>query len=204
MRPTRLIIGDSLLRNVRHVNDCNVISLSGIRLEELSDLIRIRPSTLSGYSSILVLCGTNNVGHDTIAIILEKLELLVRQIYMANEQAIVLLSSILARPLDHDRVGHMCAQLNRQLKVKCMEWGVKFVAAHKITLKFGKPINDLFYDGIHLKQPGVIKLRQYLSQRLAEYGTKAVNQTHGQSIYLRRQGWKLPNFNLDITMAAKS
>jgi hypothetical protein len=189
MRNSRVIVGDSILRNVRYVNDCNVYALSGIRLEELNKFLSNNKSIITKARSILIHCGTNNIVSDSEPTIIDKFKIILTTLTNYNKDAHIMISTILARPLDHNKYGPKCASINRRLRELSKVDNFSVVMSHKITLKAGKPITDMFYDGLHLNQPAVKKLRQYLSQRLAEYGSKPESIISGKTYYLRRCEW---------------
>jgi hypothetical protein len=95
----------------------------------------------------------------------------------------------LARPIDHPTFGLKCAKINKSLRDLSKSWGTSFVASHKITLKAGRPISAMYYDGLHLNMPAVKKFRQFISQRLCEYGSKPTIYISGSCHYYRRSEW---------------
>jgi lysophospholipase L1-like esterase len=146
-------------------------------------------SIVQGKTTILLHCGTNNVVKNNIPEIISKFENLITLLNRLNPNVKILISTILARPIDFDKYGAKCAELNQKLKTFCHDHHLGYVATHKITLKYGRPITDLYYDGIHLKDTGVRKLKQFLSQRLAEYGNRPT-QLGFTSTYLKRSHWQ--------------
>jgi hypothetical protein len=79
--------------------------------------------------------------------------------------------------------------INKKLKEMSVNSGFICITSHKITLQGGKPLESLFYDGLHMKKAGVFKFRQYLCQRLSEFGTKPNIPVSGSNHYLRRPQW---------------
>jgi hypothetical protein len=198
MPATRIIIGDSIVKNFRHIKDCDVYSFSGVSLEEMTKLISSYPSLISSVSTILLHCGTNNIEKDTTETILSKFEALVHVVKSINADAKILISSILPRPLDFSTLGFRATVINSSLKRKCLNWGVYFVATHKMTLKFGKFCPEFYQDGIHLNQPGVKRVRQFFCQRLAEFGSKPLDNV-GSTLYLKRWQWNGDNLQQYLT-----
>jgi hypothetical protein len=78
--------------------------------------------------------------------------------------------------------------VNNRLKKVCSEWGVKFVATYKMTIRAGKPVTELYADGLHLTELGVKRVRQFFCMRLSEMGNKPLNARES-SIYLKRWQW---------------
>jgi lysophospholipase L1-like esterase len=186
---SRLVLGDSLLKQVKYINDCDVYSLSGAKIEELTNFIVKNHSIVSKPASVLIHCGTNNISVDSEDCIISKFERMIEIIRTLNGKAKILISSILARPVDHSKYGLKCAKINKILRDMSKTWNVAFVASHKITLKFGKPKTEMYYDGLHLNAAAVKKFRQFISQRLCEYGTKPSILISGSNYYYRRIHW---------------
>jgi lysophospholipase L1-like esterase len=136
----------------------------------------------------MIHCGTNNIQNDVRTVIINKIKSLIDELRKNNPTAIILVSDILARPKDHATSGVKVIDINNALRIHVPLWGCKLVASHKLTFKNNKPVADLYDDGLHLNQKGSIKLRQFINQRLAEFGTKPVNQCHNAT-YLRRSQW---------------
>jgi lysophospholipase L1-like esterase len=188
MSLSRLIIGDSILREIRYIRDCEVISLSGIKLEELLKYLKHQTNRTIDAKSILIHCGTNNIERDEPNEIVRKIKNIIDEIHSKNPSVKILVSSILPRPIDDEKNGHKVKIVNGQLKRKCVEWGAYFLASHKLMLKLGKPQVKFYRDGLHLNKDGVKRLRQFFSQRLAERGTKPRIDQH-KTLYLRRADW---------------
>jgi hypothetical protein len=186
--PNRLVLGDSILKNVRHIKDCAVYSLSGINLEELTRMVRQNPDLCKNYKTILIHCGTNNIQKDSKETIVLKFKLLIDEIRIINPSVNLLISDILARPIDHTSHGQRVIETNCLLRGKIPLWNCHLVASHKISFRNCKPVPELFLDGLHLNQNGTMKLKQFLSQRLSEYGTKPISH-RCSSLYLRRHQW---------------
>jgi hypothetical protein len=126
---------------------------------------------------------------DSIEQILAKLKIIAIQILTINPTVKLLISGLLARPTDIEVSGPKLTILNRQLKKDCSSWGISFVASQKMILKYGKPLEHLYYDGLHLSKAGVVKLQQFLCQRLSEYGVKPSSHS-SLTVYLRRFQWQ--------------
>jgi lysophospholipase L1-like esterase len=185
---SRLIIGDSILKNIRYVRDCNTISLSGAKIDELSRFLFFHTSILNNTECILIHCGTNNINKNTPSEIVSKLESLINKIKETNPTLTILLSAILPRPIDNTTTGESVKYVNMELKKLCPLWGVCFVASYKMMFRRGTPVEAYYQDGLHLNENGTRRLRQYFSQRLADLGKKPENDLM-KSIYLRRSEW---------------
>jgi lysophospholipase L1-like esterase len=189
MACSRLILGDSLLRNVRHIKDCDVLSLSGVRLDELLEYVKSNPLLLENRESILILCGTNNIQKNTPENVLNKMKNLVEYLLSVNPRPQVIISAILPRPLDYATSHPIIKQINKELNRLCPRWGAKYIASFKLFIKYGRPVDDYYSDGLHLNANGTRRLRQFLSQRLAELGNKPSQEMSGINTYLKRSIW---------------
>ena len=69
---------------------------------------------------------------------------------------------ILPRPYDHHRNKIHHVEANRQLQTICMESEISFIRTHTSFLKFGKTIDNLFIDGLHLNYNGSLQLRKLI------------------------------------------
>jgi lysophospholipase L1-like esterase len=185
---TRVILGDSIVKNIRHINDCNVISLSGSTFDDLSNLIAKYPEIISKASSILIHCGTNHITVDSPGTVLTKFCILTNLIIAINSDCKILISSILPRPRDDSTFGDKVKDVNKLLKLECSKKKFSFLMTNKLFLKHGKPIESYFYDGLHLSTSGNMRLRQMFSQRLATLGNKPTMQTCDYC-YLKRHQW---------------
>jgi hypothetical protein len=100
------------------------------------------------------------------------------------------MSAILPRLKDDDIYCQKVKEINSELEKSCIEWGVSFIKSNKIMLKYGKPVSEYYHDGLHLNKKGVLRLRQFFSQKLAELGCKPMS-TASTTVYLRRHEWKV-------------
>jgi lysophospholipase L1-like esterase len=183
-----VIIGDSILKNIRYIKDCTIFSLSGAKLDEIVPFLKKNRYILDGIETILLLCGTNNISKNSTDEVINKIRQIFEYIRSATCGTTILISSILPRPIDDALHGHKVKLINRSLKFSCRSWGAKFVASHKLMLKHGKPVSEFYHDGLHLSEAGTRRLRQYLSQRLADLGNKPANDNNS-SHYLKRPQW---------------
>jgi lysophospholipase L1-like esterase len=188
MSLSRLIVGDSIIRDIRYIRDCEIMSLSGIRLEELAIRIRrIIPET-QRPNTVLIHCGTNNIERDDPESIGLKIKEIIDEIKRPCSSTTVIVSAILPRPRDDELVRHKVKNVNVKLKANCPSWGAVFIATHRLMLKYGHPQSCYYRDGLHLNKEGTKRLRQFFSQRLAERGNKPTND-QTKTTYLRRSQW---------------
>jgi lysophospholipase L1-like esterase len=185
----RLVIGDSILKNVRHIRDSSIFSLSGITLDELSHLIPILLDLSPNAKCILVHCGTNNIGRDDTDAIIMKYQSIISAIASIKPSVKILLSSILPKFDKESNPDESVSEINSILWEKCKEWKCEFVASYKVVCRREKPCPVYFYDGIHLNKEGTFRFRQLLLQRLSELGTKP-RSVFSSATYLRRNQWQ--------------
>jgi lysophospholipase L1-like esterase len=183
-----VLLGDSILRNIRHISDSNVISLSGSTFSDLTNLISKHPSIISNASTILIHCGTNHISKEPVHNIMTKFHSLIKAIRDSNSKCKIIVSSILPRPLDDDSSNIIVKDVNNQLKAECTKQNMFYIATNKLFLKSGKPVSEYYYDGLHLTSTGVMRLRQMFSQRMAALGNKPTTHTSA-AVYFRRHQW---------------
>jgi hypothetical protein len=92
---SRVIIGDSIVKHVRNINDCNVYSLSGISLGELPPKIDEIMSSLPTITTLLIHCGTNNLERSSVTEIMQKFQTIIDQTKLKYHRTSLLISSIL-------------------------------------------------------------------------------------------------------------
>jgi lysophospholipase L1-like esterase len=185
---SRVILGDSILRNVRNINDSNVISLSGSNFADITNLIMKYPIIISNAKSILIHCGTNHITKDPPNDIMIKFCSLIKAIKEINSDCAIVISSILPRPLDDNNSSKLVIDVNKLLKLECRKQNLSYIATNKLFLKYGSPLSDYFYDGLHLSPAGVMRLRQMFLQRLSSLGNKPTTHT-SVSLYFKRFQW---------------
>jgi lysophospholipase L1-like esterase len=162
--------------------------MSGIRLKELEKYIVSNSAWIAKFKSILLLCGTNNVTKDPVPNILSLFLDVIRRIKSINPLCKILVSAILPRPRDDAQYSSKVKEINFQLRKECLKLEVHYISSNRLFIKSGVPVSNYFYDGLHLKPEGVKRLRQFFSQKLAEFGTKPVHDM-SYSRYYRRDSW---------------
>jgi hypothetical protein len=147
------------------------------------------PSTYQNGKVILLHCGTNDIPKTPIKDFIPKFKRLVDLIRINAPQIVIIVSAVLPRLRDDAIFYEKIKEVNFQVKKSCEEWRVWFVPSNRLMLRNGKPIVDYYYDGLHLNNHGIIRLKQYFSQKLSELGGKptSVNST---TSYQKRSEWK--------------
>jgi lysophospholipase L1-like esterase len=117
---------------------------------------------LDGYTAekVIVLIGTNNLGINTDAEIIEGLRQLLAAIKLRQPKAEILLSGLLPRRKMEERI----TTLNMQMALLAKESRVSYADPGQVLLKKDKTIDDsLFSDGLHPNEEGYRKLGKALA-----------------------------------------
>jgi lysophospholipase L1-like esterase len=192
---TRIIVGDSILKNIRNINDSSIYSLSGITIDELTNKIGQIVSNHVNCKTILIHCGTNNLGRHSTPQIISKFQELISTIQTKNPLIRILISSILPRISQDPDMNAVTDHINHLLKELCAKNGCHFEASYKVFYKKNKTDPNLFTDGLHPSMTGTKRFRQFYCQRLSEMGNKATSP-FSKHLYLRRSEWQ----HVDIHM----
>jgi hypothetical protein len=179
------------VKHVRHVRDTNVLSLSGAKLDDITNLIQDLLDLCPNAKCTLVHCGTNNVDQDTCEEIVLKTVVLVTKIRQLKPDMKILVSSILPKLKTDGTWNKSVDQINEMLWAKSGPCQFYFVASYKVIVdcKTKMPNHDYYLDGIHLNKMGTLRLRQFLTQVLSEQGHKS-QVVFSSSTYLRRSQWQ--------------
>lgn len=185
---SRLVIGDSIAQNLRHLNDTDIWSFRGASVNDIINCISF--INVSDYSCIVLLCGTNNIISDDLKGILASFHTLVQKLMFLNPLALIIISSVLPRPIDDTLVGHKVILVNYLLKKYSLDWGAHFIPSFKLFLSHGHIVKQLYHtDLLHLSLNGTIRLRQYFLQRFSGFGFKSLSFTTGITNVLSRKQW---------------
>jgi lysophospholipase L1-like esterase len=192
---SRVVIGDSILKNIRNINDCHIFSLSGASLDEISSKIDEILTHCPDAKTLLVHGGTNDLNNQSVAQIITKYEHLIDKFKSKYPNMSLQLSCILPRPGDNIHINSKLDQVNHLLRNLCVAKRCFYVASNKVFYRSGSLCPDLFSDGLHLSMLGTKRLRQFFCQRLSELGCKPANPFCYAS-YLRRTEWHHKNLSL--------
>lgn len=185
--PDALVLTDSLARNVTYIEKTDKLFFPGCTIGALTHKIESGSIQIGKYDYIIVLIGTNDLSskdiwafyksevrqgrsgsnlpyHSPIAIpVLACLyRKLITTIRAFNPNARLAFLGLLPRPFDHHRNKEHHIQANYILKNLCDELHTSFVQTHRSFMKYGKPIEELFIDGIHPSPKGTVQLREMI------------------------------------------
>jgi lysophospholipase L1-like esterase len=166
-----------------------VISLSGAKINDIDKYIQSQLNATPNTKTIMIHVGTNNIPVNSEDQIMSKLSELILNVKCQFPNINIIFSSILPRPQNNECYGTKIQNINKKLKSLCLEHNIYFAASYKPFVKYGKVCSQYYYDGVHLTQQGTFRLRQFMSQRLAEYGNKPLD-LEGHSTYLIRPEWE--------------
>ena len=82
----------------------------------------------------------------------------------------IIVSSILQRPLDHQKYGENVKSVNLGLKKICFQRKLQFLLSFRPFFKFGKPVRELFAfrdGGLHLNLEGTRRLKLVFSNTVS-------------------------------------
>ncbi|XP_053388933.1 uncharacterized protein LOC128551982 [Mercenaria mercenaria] len=164
------ILSDSIAKYVDGINYTEVKAYPGANISRLMAKNE-KDKSLISKPYTLVHVGPNDIAqnHMTVDMILSNFNALISLIRNYSSTRIII-SSILPRPVVVVSTEEKVKEVNKQLKVKCTERRVQFVASFRPFLKFAKPISDLYAvrdGGLHLNYEGTRKLRSVFVNTVA-------------------------------------
>ena len=163
-----LIIGDSIINNLpKPVTGATVKCYRGGSIEDISKHIGHRDLLVSGYDHVILHVGTNNTWGNVerrslAADMTSKMHILVGLIRLFNPTCKIAISSLLPRPRDAQKSDQLFQFLNDHLSTIS---GTRFINSYRRFQYGGKTLNDMFYDGLHLKYQS----KQLLSDCFKQY-----------------------------------
>jgi lysophospholipase L1-like esterase len=169
-----IILGDSLIKKVRHLRRTSVYAIPGVSLEGLYDEIRWNKVDISFQRGILVCAGTNNLSTNSVDEIRAKLAALVDIIRTKNADCEIMYSGIIIRPRDESDDHHFTftgdtslaqkrRDVNHVVKPMLAARGASMIPTWNAVMQ-GSIANPAMYanDGLHLSDAGVRRITQYL------------------------------------------
>ena len=166
-----LILGDSLVKNIRQLTFTDVQAFPGVNLERLLQKIDInRFAQVDGYEVIVVAVGTNNIDDCSVDQIIQDLTSVVQSIFNHNGQVKLGIAGVLPRPKDDPAKNDKVILVNKAISSYCTNLyragsKVWFLPSYRNFLDKAKaPISVLFAnDGLHLSDQGVEVLSKSLT-----------------------------------------
>ncbi len=152
---TALIIGDSMLRNVKHEHfeDTQVKSMSGAKIIDIVNELNTRDD-ISSFRNIVIHCGTNDVSSGTpTKDFLESMEAAITSIMISSPSTSVYVSAVC--PRDNSDLLQKINRLNEDLQELSTRLGCVFIdTGLTMTYRNGDIDTSLFADGLHFNQRG--------------------------------------------------
>ena len=183
-----LVLSDSLGRNIRYIYQTDTLFFPGCTINALAHKIASGEVNIRKYKYITLIIGTNDLGPKSvwkfykrekrlghsghnlpvhgqapIPVLLSAYQNLISTIRYHNPTCILISFAILPRPYDHHRNRLHHADTNRELSKFCEIKKIIFVKTYNSFLKFGRPIEDFFSDGLHLSAKGNRRLNRLIS-----------------------------------------
>ena len=186
MMSSRAIIGDSIIRNVRHLNDTDIFCYRGAKIEDIISIISHDSRVFSQYSCIIFHVGTNNLSVNSSKEIVDLLTQLIAcaSSFYPNSKFIV--SSILPRICDVAFTSQKIKLLNTAL-TNAFPY---FIPSFKVVLSHGHPVPNMFvHDQLHLSQPASIKLRELFAYSFTAFGFPTQTKLTGMTYVYRRSNF---------------
>ena len=153
------------MSGIRHAE---VIAFPGINITRLTSRIQRDLSLLSRPYTIIHV-GTNDIHNLSVGEMISEYNNLITVIRNLSNTRI-LFSSILPRPVDYENTKDKVKEVNRRLKLLCMERHVQFLHSFRQFFRCGQPIRELYAvrdGGLHLNMEGTRLLRQFLINTVA-------------------------------------
>lgn len=163
-----LLIGDSLVKYVKELNNTQVLAFKGITIEQLAvRIMQDKIPHLVDKKLVLTHVGTNNVEKDSPETMVAKTTFLIDMIRSKLPEATIMISLIIPRPKDFDVLGnnvrnynYMMYDLSKNLNITCLPTYRKFLFDRRPILKLYAG------DKLHLKPDGTKALTSYYSSSL--------------------------------------
>ena len=162
-----------MLKGVRlgGMSDADVLPIGGARIQDISAKIYYKNSTeyrhieVQGYRVIVLHVGTNDVanGRSHLEVVMDMKELL-DLVLKENLKAVVMVSSVLYRPMDHTDSGDTVDRVNYELDRLCTRYGrVLFTRSYAVFKTGSRLLTDLYQPrGLHLSNTGKVRLGEHL------------------------------------------
>ena len=174
--PEALLIGDSIIKNVRGIKNTQVIGLRGLKIEELTGLF-VNNQIPALYSKAIVVThiGTNNLnGPDSDDDLLTRTRTLITAIRDKVPSAEIALSQIIPRPVDQDITAPRIKIYNEAIDEWRTPLNVTTIPTYRAMQFDRTPVMDFYStdDNLHPNEFGDEALRLYLSNKLARIRNK--------------------------------
>ena len=151
--PKVLLVGDSILRHIRHTQ-LEVVCKPGAHCDRITRLLQRDKGEYEVYPIIILHVGTNDL-HKGMVHFMDVYEELVLFMKVNYPQCSVFFSNILPRPKDlHNPLYEMVTQANTFIEecVHHYEAG-KVIYTHRAFQQNEQPIISYYSDGLHVNTP---------------------------------------------------
>ena len=123
------ILSDSIAKHVSGILYTAIHSFPGINIARLTARICHYPDMLSRPYTIIHV-GTNDIHTLSVCEIMSGFNNLITTVRSQSSTHLIL-SSILPRPVDHNKSDEKVKEVNRLLKLKCLERNVQFICSYR-------------------------------------------------------------------------
>lgn len=189
--PDSILLCDSLGRNIRNIYRTDKLYFPGCTINALAHKINSGDIDVRNYHYITLLIGTNDLGpkhiwkyykserkagrsgenlpyHTTtpIPVITSALNNLNKTIRSFNQNALIFFVGIPPRPYDHHRNHSHHRDTNVELSRFCSQNNISFIKSHTSYMKFGKPLLELYSDGLHFSSEGNCKTARLIESNI--------------------------------------
>ena len=165
-----LIVLDSICKYINHIPGTTLYCVRGADIAGLGFSILQSGIDLKQYKIIIVHVGTNNVRHSDIPHIRCLYNALIFQLHKANSGALILLSSVLHRPVDFQLTKDTVIKTNQCLKFLAQKYlYCEYLKTYKSFMSGGAPNRSLYATndgGLHLNVKGTLRLRSLFKNRI--------------------------------------
>ena len=207
----KLIITDSIGKNVSKVKNTRVQALPGYTIARTTDSIVFGNIQVSHYKAILIHMGTNDIPARRDRHSGKHMVQPIKQVVMAYKSMIdvirrsnagckIVVSAIIPRPVDFPTSKYRVDRVNQGLQQLCeSSHKLIFNPTHKFFVKKGLPVLDYYApsDRLHLRGAGVARLQQAFQQALSDVNLAKENHwrrkpSRGTEHTSRQQGYRVP------------
>lgn len=157
-----------MAKYVDQIRHAEVLAFPGININRLVQKIQNRHICLDRQYSIIHV-GTNDIQFLDVGAILSSYNNLI-SVIRQHSRSIIVMSSIIPRPIDHHITGDKVKLVNTRLKALCKERNVQFLHTFRPFLRNCQPVRELFAikdRGLHLNLEGTRRLRQFFINTVA-------------------------------------
>lgn len=194
-----LLLGDSLVKYVSNLNNTQVLAFKGITIEQLAvRVLQNKIPHLSNKELVLTHVGTNNVEKDSLETMVSKTNFLIDMIRAKLPNVPILVSLIIPRPKDFDKLGNKVKQYNFRMYELATVLNITCLPTYRSFLFAKSPKTNLYaVDKLHLNPDGTKTITKYFSSSMGTPKTncniKKTKRRPPQTIIMERIKWPKRN-----------